>query len=62
MNYKDTIKECRILAKANQLEFSRSKAINNFNGKACYQLRSNVEYKVWHIGCLQTIYHTLLSL
>mgnify|MGYP003637775006 CR=1 FL=1 len=55
------IKECRELAKEQELSFDRSKTVNTINGKACYEIRSGIEIKVLHQGCLSTIHETLLS-
>ena len=61
MNYSEIIKDCKKLAKSQQIEFKRSKSINTINGLACYELESGFQYKTLHQGCLDTIYQTLLS-
>jgi hypothetical protein len=61
MNNNEIIKECRLLAKAQNLSFSRSKAIDRINNKACYVIASGIECKILHRGCLATIWDTLLS-
>lgn len=61
MNSKEIIKECRELAKAQNLTFKRSKKINLINGKACYEIESGIQYKTLHQGSLVTIWETLLS-
>lgn len=57
----DIRKECRLLAKSQNLLFRRSKTINTINSKACYEIVSGIQHKVLHKGCLDTIYETLLS-
>ena len=61
MNYNEIIKECRALAKAQNLSFRRSKRINTICGKACYEIESGIECKKLHNGSLVTIWETLLS-
>lgn len=61
MNSNEIIKECRKLAKAQNIEFKRSKTTGTINGEACYEIHSGIAYKVLHQGCLHTIWETLLS-
>jgi hypothetical protein len=61
MNSSEIIKECRTLAKNQNLTFRRSKAVNKINSKACYEIESGIEFKTLHQGCLNTIWLTLLS-
>jgi len=57
----EIIKECRKLAKVQNITFKRSKKVGTINGKACYEIESGIEYRTLHKGCLATIYDTLLS-
>ena len=61
MNHSDTLKECRKLAKNQNVTFKRSKKVNKINGLACYEIESGKQYKTLHQGCLNSIYDTLLS-
>ena len=61
MNSNEIIKECRNLAKSQNVTFKRSKKVGTINGKACYEIESGVECKTLHQGCLSTIWDTLLS-
>ncbi len=61
MTNNEIIKECRALAKEQNLTFRRSKEVNKINNKACYEIESGIEYKILHQGCLVTIWETLLS-
>ena len=61
MNHSEIIKECRVLAKSQDLTFRRSKTVNTINGRACYEIESGIQYKTLHQGCLNTIWETLLS-
>ena len=61
INSSEIIKECRTLAKNQNLTFRRSKTANKINGKACYKLESGIEFKTLHQGSLKTIWLTLLS-
>lgn len=61
MTNNEIIKECRKLAKAQSLAFKRSKGVGTINNKACYEIKSGIEYKTLHQGCLNTIWETLLS-
>ena len=61
MNSAQMFKECKILAKAQNLTFKRSELINRINGKACYVIESGVQHNVLHKGNMATIWMTLLS-
>ena len=61
MTDNEIIKECRELAKKQNIAFKRSKTINKINGKACYEIHSKLLHKTLHQGCLHTIWETLLS-
>jgi hypothetical protein len=61
MTSNEIIKECRALAKTQNISFSRSKTIDRINSKACYVIVSGIECKILHRGCLATIWDTLLS-
>ena len=61
MRTNETIKECRKLAKAQNVTFKRSSKVGKINGMACYEIESGIEYKTLHQGCLNTVYETLLS-
>ena len=61
MNNSEIMKECRSLAKAQNLTFRRSKTVSTINNKACYEIESGFQYKVLHQGSLDTIWNTLLS-
>ena len=61
MNSNEIIKECRNLAKEQNISFERSKKVGLINGKACYEIESGIECKKLHQGCLNTIWETLLS-
>ena len=61
MTHNEIIKECRKLAKEQNIEFKRSNNVGKINGKACYEIESGIQYKTLHQGCLDTIYKTLLS-
>lgn len=61
MNSNEIIKECRRLAKAQNITFKRSKRVSTINGRACYEIESGIFCKTLHQGCLHTIWDTLLS-
>jgi len=61
MNSNEIMKECRVLAREQNLTFKRSENVGTINGKACYNIESGIEYKTLHQGCLVTIWETLLS-
>lgn len=61
MNTNKTIKECRMLANAQNLTFKRSQSVGLINGKACYEIESGIQYKILSQGCLSTVYNKLLS-
>ena len=61
MKYNEIIKECRELAKAQNIEFKRSKTISTINNKACYELESGIQSKTLQTGSLMTVWNTLLS-
>ena len=61
MTNNEIIKECRLLAKTQNLAFRRSNRVDKINGKACYEIESGIEYKTLHQGSLVTIWETLLS-
>ena len=42
MNSNEIIKECRKLAKEQNIEFKRSKKVGTINGKACYEIESGI--------------------
>lgn len=61
MNANETIKECRKLAKEQNVVFKRSKKVGTMNGKACYEIESGIMQKTLCQGSLGTIHETLLS-
>jgi len=61
MTYSEMIKECRVLAKSQNLTFRRSKKVGKINGKACYEIKSGIACKILHKGSLIAIWDTLLS-
>jgi hypothetical protein len=61
MNTNDVIKECRQLAKTQNLTFGRSKTIDKINGKAAYSISSGVTVEILDCNNLVCIWHTLLS-
>lgn len=61
MTHNEVIKECRKLAKDQNIAFKRSKKVGTINGKACYEIESGIQRKTLHQGSLATIYETLLS-
>jgi hypothetical protein len=61
MKYNEIIKECRELAKTQNIEFKRSKTISTINNKACYELESGIQQKTLQTGSLMTVWNTLLS-
>jgi hypothetical protein len=61
MKTSEIIKECRVLAKAQNLTFRRSKTVNKINNKPCYAIESGVEFKTLHQGSICTVWETLLS-
>jgi len=61
MKHNEVIKNCRILAKEQNLTFRRSKKISTINGKTCYEIESGIQYKTLQQDCISTIYATLYS-
>ena len=61
MTNNEIIKECRELAKTQNLTFKRSKTVSTINDKACYEIESGIQHKTLHQGSLVTIWETLLS-
>ena len=61
MTSNEIIKECRKLAKEQNLTFRRSKTIGLINGKACYEISSRTQYKTLHQAGLIAIWETLLA-
>ena len=61
MTNNEIMKECRSLAKIQNLTFRRSKTVSTINNKACYEIESGIQYKILHQGSLVTIWETLLS-
>jgi len=61
MTTNEIMKECRALAKAQNLTFRRSKKVGTMNKKACYEIESGIAYKTLHKGSLGTVWETLLS-
>lgn len=61
MNSNEIIKECHKLAKAQNVEFKRSKKVGTINGNACYEIESGIQVKTLHQGSLNTVYETLLN-
>jgi hypothetical protein len=61
MNNNDVIKECRKLAKAQNLKFRRSKTIDKINGKPAYNIESNKTVEILDCNNLACIWSTLLS-
>ena len=55
------IKECRLLARASNIVFKRSKTIDKINGKACYEIESGIECKTLAQGSLIQIWEDLAS-
>lgn len=61
MTYSEILKECRSLAKEQNITFRRSRTVSLINGKACYDLQSGIQSKNLCRGSLIAVWETLLS-
>ena len=62
MTYSEIIKECRKLAKAQDLTFRRSRIVDKINNKACYEIESGIYCgTLLSQGSLFRVWDTLLS-
>lgn len=61
MTSNEIIKECRKLAKEQNIVFRRAKTVNTINGYAAYELESGIQYKVLYQAPLTQVWGNLLN-